>query len=216
VESHRGIQRLLTIPSIYSGFQKFVGGNAGDWLYREYWGIDRFRGKVIDIGCGPGKLLNFLPEEAEYAGFDISAPYVETARETWAGRPNTSFHVGAVADVCDLEPFRSADLFVMSGVMHHIDDDEVDTILDFIARRLNPGGRFIAIEPCYLVKQSWSHRKVLRQDRGKSIRTERQWKALLRRHFPVVETEISTGMLRIPYTHILIECRNEPEAGNAR
>ncbi|MCY2936546.1 MAG: class I SAM-dependent methyltransferase [Planctomycetota bacterium] len=208
MESSSGLQRLLRIPKIYDTFQKIVAGNAAEWLLCEQWNLDRFHGKVIDIGCGTGTLLNLLPEDATYVGFDVSEKYIENARKNFANRAGASFHCGHLDSFRKHKDFQDADMILCKGVLHHIGISEVHEILEFVAERLKPGtGSFYGLEPCYLAKQSWLHRKVLNQDRGKSIQTEKEWKNIFRSHFPIVETQILTGMIRIPYTHIIIECK---------
>ena len=42
--------------------------------------------RVLDIGCGTGELLERIPSGVHYTGFDLSAGYVEYARQRYAGR----------------------------------------------------------------------------------------------------------------------------------
>jgi len=41
---------------------------------------------VLDIGCGPGALLRYLPAGASYIGFDRNHAYIVQARREHGGR----------------------------------------------------------------------------------------------------------------------------------
>ena len=69
---------------------------------------------------------------------------------------------------------------------------------------LAPDGRLVCMEGCFLLSQSPLARWVLKQDRGQNVRTEPEWKALVAQVFSRSETYILTGLLRIPYTLIVI------------
>ena len=44
----------------------------------------------------------------------------------------------------------------------------------------------------------WSNR-----DRGRNIRFQHEWEGLIRREFDHVEAHVTTGLLRLPYTHFV-------------
>ena len=74
-------------------------------------------------------------------------------------------------------------------------------------KSLAPGGRLVCLEASFLVSQSFLARWVLKQDRGQNVRNEPEWKALVSKVFDKFETYILTGLLRIPYTLIVIETK---------
>lgn len=47
--------------------------------------------RVLDVGCGTGDLLAFLPPDVTYVGVDIAPTAVETAQRRFAERPNSYF-----------------------------------------------------------------------------------------------------------------------------
>ncbi len=48
------------------------------------------------------------------------------------------------------------------------------------------------------------------KDRGQAIRLERAWRELGERSlFGKSDTSVLTGLIRIPYTHLLLECVKE-------
>jgi ubiquinone/menaquinone biosynthesis C-methylase UbiE len=71
-----GIYFLLTLPSVYRVFRNIVVGHG----YVSEHGRPVPGEKVLDIGCGPGKILEKLPT-VDYLGFDINHKYVEAAQK---------------------------------------------------------------------------------------------------------------------------------------
>jgi SAM-dependent methyltransferase len=75
------------------------------------------RPAVLDLGCGPGLLLDYLAatggtERIRYRGIDLSAAMVEAARERW---PAQEFYC---RDILKTPlPDQSVDFVVMNGVL---------------------------------------------------------------------------------------------------
>jgi len=69
---------------------------------------------VLDVGCGAGDLLAYLDADTRYIGVDISATAIDAARQRYAGRADTSFHV---ADFRQWQPADAAiDAVVWAGI----------------------------------------------------------------------------------------------------
>jgi len=98
--------------------------------------------RVLDFGCGAGKLLrHFLPEaeRCEFIGCDIDEPSIEWLRENFSP-PLKVF-------VCDEEPGlplpdEHVDLALAMSVFTHLTDHWAGWLAE-IHRVLRPGGRFI-------------------------------------------------------------------------
>jgi SAM-dependent methyltransferase len=109
------------------------------------------RAQVLDVGCGPGWLSEFLARCGYWVtGVDVSEDMVRIARERVAaieepiGESNQAlveFHAMPVLAL----PWRSRfDAAILYDAMHHF-DDEVET-LRVIRRTLAPGGRIFIHE----------------------------------------------------------------------
>lgn len=203
----RDLRRMLSIPWIYERFQDLTGSlQARRWMAKNYW---RLKGgeKVIDVGCGPGVLLDSLPGDITYFGLDISESYIRRAQERHDAR--ATFLLGTVGEMLKNpdKRFDNADLVICNGVLHHLSDSESLEVLRFAYSTLKPGGRLVCEEPCFLIKQRWLSRFVTGLDRGNYVRQEQAWKDLVGQVFKSYTTGISTAQAFIPYIHILIECR---------
>jgi ubiquinone/menaquinone biosynthesis C-methylase UbiE len=201
-----GFKSLLSVSWVYKYFQILVGAAYGrNWIATKYW---RLQGgeKVIDIGCGPGDILEYLPRDIEYVGFDISPEYIEAARKKWGKR--ATFVVGTPSEMkrrLDSQ-LCGANLVMCNGVLHHLDDRETLDVLELTKAILAPGGRFVCLEPVFLVHQGWISRWFMSRDRGQHVREESQWKELFGQVFENYTSSIATHLIRIPYTYIIFEC----------
>ena len=204
MQDDAGARRILTISHVYSGFQALVGARRSQrWLLREGWQVKPGM-RIVDIGCGPGDILDQLPD-VQYVGLDVSAEYIDTATKRYGSRAR--FVAGTAPDLLREPSAHEADLVTCVGVLHHLTDAQSMEILEVAHTLLKPGGRFVAIEPTYLRHQTPASRWIMSKDRGQAIRQERAWRELGERSpFGRTETSVLTGLIRIPYTHLLLEC----------
>ena len=206
VESTSSLKRVLTVSNIYDFFQTVIGGHqARKWIASEVWRLTGGE-KVVDIGCGPGSSLDYLPADIVYCGIDISQTYIESARKKYGERGR--FFVGSAADFPEgaRNELHHADVVLSNGVLHHLSDEEAVQMLDLAKNILKPGGRLICVEPTYLLHQTFFSKWIISQDRGMYIRSEKEWKGFIEKAFDSWKTNVVTGLLRIPYTHLIIEC----------
>jgi SAM-dependent methyltransferase len=200
----KGLRSLLTFPLIYRlANLLFTNRKFQRWFIDDVIAV-RSGQKLVDIGCGPADLLDGLPAKIEYVGVDISSAYIEAARTRYGVRG--VFVDGSIGQWKQDVRCRNADVAVAYGLLHHLDDDEATEILIFAREILKPGGRLVLVEPCYLLWQSGWSRWMMGQDRGRNVRSENQWKALLRQVFPDAATNIITNGNRLGYTHLIGSC----------
>ena len=162
--------------------------------------------RLLDIGCGPGKILDFLPLDIDYTGFDISEAYIEYANSNYSGRG--TFHCGSVSEMLakDLPAFDAA---MARGVIHHLDDKGALELFQLAHKTLAPGGRLVTIDPCFLERQSPLAKFIISKDRGQKVRYPSEYKKLALEVFQEVKGEAIGNLLRIPYNHYLMECIKE-------
>ncbi len=206
-ERNDGLRSLLSVSWIYETFQNAVGQpDAHPWLLENLWKI-RPGMTVVDVGCGPARLRALLPEDIHYFGFDPNPSYIAKAKSSLTG----NFTVGVMPDF--LEHHGAAllgkvDAVLCSGVLHHLTRDQMAEVLEGGRRLLKPGGRFLAIEPCYLVRQDPWSRWVINRDRGCNILHDHEWRSAFQAHFGQVDVRVANHLLRIPYMHSLITGSN--------
>jgi SAM-dependent methyltransferase len=198
----RGIARLLDFPSVYSRFADCIGGDARSVYAREY--VSPAPGqRIIDIGCGPADIVAELPDSVEYVGIDMNPQYIESARTRFGHR--ATFHCHSIS------PFGASparfDIAMANGVLHHLDDAQALDLLLLARASLAEGGRLVTLDGCYMAKQSSIARLLLKMDRGRHVRAPEAYVELARRAFGTVVPHVRHDLLRIPYTHLIMQCR---------
>ena len=193
---------VLSLPAAYRTFQNMVGGNYHQRHLAEH--AQPVPGeKVLDIGCVPGDILEFL-KEVNYTGFDISPEYIEAAKRRFGQRGR--FWCGDVGLAALEQERRTFDLVLATGVLHHLDDERAAKLFELAKLALRPGGRLVTYDGCYVPGQSGIVRWVLSKDRGKFVRKREDYLRLASVCFPKVEARVRHDMLRIPYTHLIMRC----------
>jgi len=203
MQIEHGIRSILSIPLAYRLFQSAAGATATRrWLVQEAWRVTPGM-RVVDIGCGPGDVLEDLPD-VHYVGVDISSQYIARAKQQFGAKGK--FFTGTSAILRSNTFAANADLVICTGVLHHIDDSTARQLLADALATLKPGGRFVGLEPTYLRHQSRLSKWIISKDRGQCIRDESSWRELAdAAGFSHLRVSVLTAMLRLPYTHILIE-----------
>ncbi|MEO6456816.1 MAG: class I SAM-dependent methyltransferase [Chloroflexia bacterium] len=98
--------------------------------------------RLLDLGCGTGELAPiFIKAGYSYAGIDIEPERIEYARKTYR---QGEFHV---MDASHLKyPDGHFDQILVTGVLHHLSDQEVREIVREMRRVLRPDGRALVME----------------------------------------------------------------------
>jgi SAM-dependent methyltransferase len=203
MQSDSGLLRWLKVPSLYNVFSAVVGGNELRRRIIQSHIRAKPGDKVIDIGCGPARVLQSLPA-VKYFGLDINPDYIAFARRTYGDKG--TFVVGDTRSLRGDTRFKDADIVIAIAVLHHLDDEEAADCIRFAYDALKRGGRLVCYDACWIPNQGVVSRYIMSHDRGRNIRTEQQCRQLAAKVFSNVHTWIDTKPLRIPYVTIVLEC----------
>lgn len=203
------MKSLLSFPSVYEWFQRLLGAKRSrERLCTEHLKIKKGE-RVLDIGCGPATILQTLNEDIHYVGIDLSQSYIDQARARFGNR--ATFLCCPVDEVNPEKLGGYFDIVMAIGLIHHLNDDEARTLFRLAAAKLKPTGRFCSFDGCFTSKQHPFARWMLRNDRGKYVREQAAYESLAATAFADVQATVAHDFLRIPYTHIILECRNPVE-----
>lgn len=118
--------------------------------------------RVLDIGCGPGRmavpLKDFLSAEGSYMGMDVVRSCIRGCEKRLSGNApdfrfvhmdlyNSRYNPHATTKACDYRfPFDDGafDFVMLTSVFTHVLPDDTFHYLDEISRLLAPGGRCFA------------------------------------------------------------------------
>lgn len=197
----RTIRSILAGPRAYQLWWNLVGGPA--WakvLVNEY--IRPITGaRILEIGCGPGTILDYLPQ-SDYLGFDLSAKYIAMAKKR---HPQAQFVCERVSQF-SLDKCHSFDLVLALGVIHHLQDCEATQLFRIAHDALRLEGKLVTVDGVWTQGQSSAARWLLERDRGQFVRKESEYVGIASQIFGRIKPSVRHDLLRIPYSHMIMEC----------
>lgn len=193
---------ILDFPQLYILLQKAIIKNR--LVIEDYLDI-KDGDFILDIGCGPAEVLNFLPSGVEYYGFDMSSKYIERAKMKFT-LPNYHFSTDLVSEKSLHDELIGKFDFVFAlGVLHHLNDSEVKSLMCIAQKALKPGGYLFTIDPCFVENQHVVAKFLVSHDRGKFVRTDYNYSCLIKNFFPHDYSTfiLRNDILRLPYNHFI-------------
>lgn len=157
--------------------------------------------RVLDLGCGVGASVHYLPQPLSYVGVDLSESYIETARARFGDRGR---FICADVNAIDSRELGSFDRAFSFGVLHHLSDAVANRAVELIRQVVRPGGMFVTIDPCYAPGQPFIAKFLIDHDRGEHVRDQVGFERLVG-GLGKVQSRIYHDLLRIPYTQIVMQ-----------
>ena len=112
--------------------------------------------KIVDFGCGPGSIIEYLPNQMEYVGIEPEIYYIDSAKKKYGDRG--SFICEKIEYYLP-EKMNYCDIALAGGLLHHLDDENSAKLLKTANNVLKPGGRLVTIDNIYIKNQSFSCQK---------------------------------------------------------
>lgn len=199
----QGIRSVLSIPAVYRLFGQLIGGGSGRKKLVNDYICPQQDDCILNIGCGLDVLVPYLPA-VDYIGFDASEDYIQAAQAQYGDHARFYCKQVSAETISEQSQF---DLVLAVGVLHHLDDAEALQLCYLAQAALKPGRRFITFDDCYLPEQSPIAHYLLTRDRGQNVRDQAGYTKIVSQVFSKdIVVRIRHDLLRIPYTHIILEC----------
>jgi 2-polyprenyl-3-methyl-5-hydroxy-6-metoxy-1,4-benzoquinol methylase len=192
-----GIRKILELPFVYNTFQTITGGNRDrDKLFQTYFNHESIQ-KVLDIGCGSGVLLKSLRTGVEYHGCDMEKKYIDYCRKTYGDRG--TFYQEIVGEHVREEWVDYFDVVNAHGLLHHLTNQDCETLLATGYKYLKPGGFMLTVDTTYYKGMNALSRWLVSKDRGQNIKSPDEFQAMASKFFNKIDGKLIKNSRRFPY-----------------
>jgi len=198
------LTRVLSVPYFYSLLMRVFVAKDKQGFFEDFIGFKPDE-RVLDVGCGPANILNSLNVSIQYTGIDLNPKYISSATTRFGSF--ASFLNMEVDELAGLS-FEKFDKILILGTLHHLSDDQVDSLLYNSSRLLGDDGVLLTHDPVRSISQNRTSKKLMDLDRGKFIRYEKQHLALFEKYFQTT-SEIRGNVMRFPYQIIYVQARKK-------
>lgn len=205
-------RRALAWPIVFDTYQSLIGAPGCHRRFIHDMVRPIAGERILDIGCGIGASLRYLPDTVNYVGVDICDAYIAKARARYGHRGK---FICSDVTALDADALGSFDRSFSFGVLHHLSDDMAAQAIGILRRVVKPGGSFVSIDPCYVPGQHIIAKLLIDNDRGEHVRDVVGFERLVA-SLGRVRTKVHHDLLRIPYSQIVmwvdLNSEAEPEA----
>lgn len=154
--------------------------------------------RSLDLGCGPGAFSDLFDGD-DYVGVDMNARYIEYARRARKG----AFLRGDARKV-EL-PDARFDQALIFGLLHHLPDEDVRSVLGELKRLMGPGGRALIIEDIPAVsKLNLIGHLIHNVENGEHIRPAEEYRRLYSEFARVESEEVLRSGICDYYSAVLV------------
>jgi len=201
-QKNKGIYSLLSNTFFYSLVQRVMSGTSfRKKIIKKY--ITKHNAKVLDIGCGPAEILDTLPK-IKYYGFDINPIYINSAKKKYEDKGKFFCKKFTNKNTKYLPKF---DHVLLLGVLHHLSDKEINTLMPNIKKVLKRKGNIITLDNIFIHKQNFIAKFLIQMDKGENVRSRKGYLNILKNHFKKINSKIYHQKF-IPYTWFATNCTN--------
>lgn len=180
--AQNGLVRWLAgVPRLFDALRWILEGG--------YRGHDRVirthlmnAGRTLDLGCGTGIYARFFAPHS-YVGADINPDYVSAAQSKF---PQHRFVVQDATQTSFLD--GEFDACMISGVLHHLDDELAGRMVKEAARVVRAGGTVVVWEDVPAPWWNLIGHVIHRLDLGSHIRMPSGYRAVLEPHLTIQDS----------------------------
>ena len=195
-----GIHKIFSYPLIYSLTQKIMSGvSTRSSLVKN---VVNKNDNVLDVGCGTAKIIESLPA-VNYYGYDISKKYITYAKKKYNSKQNNFFCKKFNSNESNKLP--KFDFILLFGIIHHLEDHELHTLLPVLKKTLKKNGKLITCDPVFVNNQNFIANFLIKKDVGENIRYKSGYLKLLNKYFKKIKFKIKKQKL-VPYTWFSTRC----------
>ena len=128
--------------------------------------------KILDIGCGPAEILDYVPS-CEYYGYDIDQRSINYAKKKYQNN-NHHFFCKQFNEK-ELIKLPKFDFIILFGILHHLDNKQAKKIINLCKRKMKKDTRLLE-DPILIENQNIIAKFLIKSDRGTNVRRKRIFK----------------------------------------
>jgi 2-polyprenyl-3-methyl-5-hydroxy-6-metoxy-1,4-benzoquinol methylase len=195
------IYNFINNPFIYKIIQSVMSGTSfrNNIIKKN---ITKSNLKILDIGCGPAQILEHIPQ-CDYYGYDIDRRSIQYAKKKYH-KKNYHFYCKKF-NKNELKKLPKFDFIIFFGILHHLNNKEVDEILKLCKKIMKKNSRLLTEDPIFLENQNIIAKFLIKKDRGLNVRKKKEYINLLKKHFKKIKNKV-THQFFIPYTWFTTVC----------
>jgi 2-polyprenyl-3-methyl-5-hydroxy-6-metoxy-1,4-benzoquinol methylase len=195
-------ESILGLSAGYTVWKKVIAADrATEDFVREY--VKPQPGEwILDVGCGVGDTVEHLGD-VHYVGIDFNQKYIDTATKK---HPQGTF-VAASVDELPALGLDKFDCVIIQNVLHHLSDDQVQRLVAGLPAVMRPGARLATSDNVWSEDSTTTARVLIALDRGRNVREAHRYAELVGEKFGDIEVTVRHDMLRIPYSHCIVQSR---------
>tara|TARA_B100000965_G_scaffold398614_1_gene417053 strand:- start:5 stop:547 length:543 start_codon:yes stop_codon:yes gene_type:complete len=159
--------------------------------------------KVLDIGCGPAEVLNYIPNSVYY-GYDIDPRSINYAKKKYKDK-NHHFFCKKFGK-SEIKKLPKIDYVILFGIVHHLNDEEVKNLFELCKKVMKKNAVLLTEDPILIKNQNPIARFLIKNDRGMNIREKSNYLKLVNVYFKNIRAKI-THQFFVPYTWFSTICK---------
>ena len=195
------MKRILNQAIVYNFYQNLIGSRRYLRLYSENFIQAKDGQKILDIACGTGNIIEFLPKNIDYTGVDYSLKYIEFCKKKF---PQFSFICANSFEDMGLD--MKYDIIICEALISNGSDYQVMKLFESIKRFSTKSTKILISEMNYTLETPFVEKKLYLSERGSYLRYRDEYINLISEYFNIKKYTIVEKPYYIPYQKIVFEC----------
>lgn len=182
---------FASISWAYEYFQRIIGGDKTRKFFVDNYIKSNPYDKVLDFGCGTGKISKLL-NKVDYVALEPNKKYHSQIKKNVDKTDNNLILIDSENDLTQFE--SHFDIIIISGVIHHLLESEVDFFLKKLKSLVKNGGRMVTIDPVIRERMGFFNKLLHKLDRGNMIIPHAEFEKILSRNLEGVSFFYESNM----------------------